>query len=245
MRLFTLIAALLSTATITLAQMGPGPSTTPTTSASAFTQMFQAMAGVTAMGSGMGIGMTGDLVVGPDGPAYIGRPIAVTGQAAAAGWQYELIAINPSDGKPKWKLSIPGGGRISIPVLAPDGNIYLTVDNYQMFYANLMGGGSMMTQSQAQANDGQLLIISQRASSATVAATVQTTSDVLSAPAIVADPSGGYLIYVVGYDMMSWSSMFGSASTAFGPGEKKLYVLAPDGSLKYSLLLSQAPAGMN
>jgi hypothetical protein len=215
---------------------GPAGTTSPSLP---YMQMFQSMGGTAMMGSGMGVGMTDDLAVGPDGTAYVIRAIAATPPAgstsSATSWQYELAAISPVDGSAAWKLPV-SGGRVSRPVLASDGLIYLTVDNYQMFYANYLAGGSMMTPSQAQANDGQLLVISHTNSSASVMLTIQAQSDVLSVPRIVADPSGSYVIYVLGYDMMSWTS---GSGTTFAPGEKMLYAYRPDGSLKFSVKLSQ------
>ena len=203
-----------------------------------FMQMFQNMGGTPMMGTGMGIGMTDDVAVSSDGTAYVIRSIATTSPAqSSTSWQFELTAISPVDGSTKWKLALPGG-RVSRAVLAADGLIYITVDNYQMFYANFMAGGSMMSSDQASANDGKLLIISATNSGATILQSIQTTSDVLSIPRIVSDPSGGYLIYVLGYDMMSWSAMPSSGSSAFAPGEKTLYAYRQDGSLKFSVKLS-------
>lgn len=215
-----------------------------------YTQMFQSAAGMGAMGSGMGVGMTEDLALDADGTAYVVRAVAsqpgTTGSQTSS-WQYELAAISPADGSVKWKLRIPGG-RLSHPTLAPDGRIFLTVDNYQMFYANYRSGGQMMTGSDAAANDGQLLIITHTDSGASVQATIQTNSDVLAAPRIVAGPSAsGYFVYVLGYDMMSWTTSTGSGlrnvmpdgSASFAPGNKVLYAYQPDGTLKFSVQLGQ------
>ena len=241
-----LFAFLIASATIATAQMGPGPRD-PTTPAGLYMQMFQSMGGTPMMGSGMGVGMTEDLAVAADGTAYVIRSISQTqmmnGSSTAPAWQFELAAISSVDGSVKWKLPIPGG-RVSTPVLASDGLIYLAIDNYQMFYANFNSGGSMMTPSQAQTNDGQVLIISPNNTSASILRTIQTASDMLSVPRIVADPAGGYLIYVLGYDMMSWTSTPGSSTETFAPGEKTLYAYRPDGTLKFSVKLSQAGNGM-
>ena len=208
-----------------------GNSTTP---AGIYMQMFRNMGGAPVMGSGMGVGMTDNLAIGSDGTAYVIRPIAPTTSASGttASWQFELDAISPADGSVKWKLQI-SGGRVSGPVLAADGLIYLTVDNYQKFYANFNFGGLMMTQAQAQASDGQVLVISASAGSASIMHTIQTSSNVLSAPRIVTDPSGGYMVYVLGYDMMDWSS----PSTSFAPAGKTLYACLSDGSMKFSTKL--------
>src|ERR1035437_5307382 len=183
------LVLLLASSTVVLAQMGgmpgggmgSGPGNTtgsggstaparnrmgsgmmnPATPSGAYMQMFQNMGGMPAMGSGMGAGMTDDMTVGPDGTAYVIRSIAnpqPVGSTASA-WQFELDAISPADGSVKWKLPI-SSGRVSNPVLASDGLIYVSVDNYQMFYANYTSGGTMMTAAQAQANDGQVLVIS-------------------------------------------------------------------------------------
>jgi hypothetical protein len=245
MTLNRVLAVLLAGVPAVMAQMGPGMGpgqNNPANPATPYMQMFQAMGGTPMMGSGMGVGMTDDLAIGSDGTAYVIRSIAPAqtdnGTQSTASWQFELAAISPVDGSASWKLQLPGG-RVSRPVLASDGTICLTVDNYQMFYSNFAKGGSMMTAEQAQASDGQLLIIS-RASGNTSTLVVQTSSDVLSAPRIVSDPAGGYLIYVLGYDMMSWTGTPGSNTSMFAPGEKTLYAYRPDGSLKFSVKLSQA-----
>lgn len=223
--------------------MGPGD-VTPTTPSGFFMRMFQNMGGTPMMGSGMGVGMTEDLTITPDGTAYVVRSIAsgqpASGSTAATSWEFELDAISPVDGSTKWKLPI-SSGRVSAPVVASDGLIYLSVDDYQMFYANFNAGGSMMTPAQAQASDGRILVISATSGSASVMRTIQTSSDVLSAPRIVADPAGGYMIYVLGYDMMSWSATSTSDAATFAPGQKTLYAYRSDGSLKFSVKL--APAG--
>lgn len=251
MKFQRLFASLLISSCLVFAQMGPvmGPGSGPSNGPSGnFMQMFQGMGGTPMMGSGMGVGMTDDLAVASDGTAYVLRSIASTtpgnGTSVSYSWQFELTAISSVDGSSMWKLPIPGG-RVSRPVLASDGLIYLTVDNYQMFYNNFTSGGSMMTPDQAQVNDGQLLVISQTKGSAAIQRTIQTASDVLSAPRIVADGSGSYLIYVLGYDMMSWTSMPGSTATTFAPGEKTLHAYRPDGSLKFSVKLSQTADGMS
>jgi hypothetical protein len=222
---------------------GPNGGTSPASLSGPYMQMFQGMGGTAMMGSGMGIGMTEDLALDADGTAYVIRAVgtaqAPAGLPTASSWQYELAAISPADGHALWKLPI-SGGRISRPSLAGDGLIYLTVDNYQMFYSNYLSGGLMMLPSQAQAIDGQLLVISHTNSSASVKLTIQTHSDVLSAPKIVADTSSSYLIYVLGYDMMSWTALPASGTVTFAPGEKILYAYKPDGSLKFSVTLSQA-----
>ncbi len=203
-------------------------------------RMFENMGATPMMGSGMGVGMTDDLTLGPDGTAYIIRSIAsaqpATGASPSYSWQFEVDAISPVDGSTKWKLPI-SSGRVSNPVLASDGLIYLSVDNYQMFYSNFSSGGTMMTAPQAQTKDGQILVISATDASASVMRTIQTSSNVLSAPKIVADPAGGYMVYVLGYDMMSWTSATPSNSATFAPGDKTLYAYRPDGSLKFSVKL--------
>jgi hypothetical protein len=221
--------------------MGSGQGN-PTTPSGLYMQMFRNMGGTPMMGSGMGVGTTDDLTVAADGTAYVIRSIASAQPAAGAttstSWQFELDAISPVDGSTKWKLPI-SSGRVSSPVLASDGLIYLTVDNYQMFYANYNSGGSLMTPAQAQSNDGQVLVISASGGSASIMRTIQTSSDVLSAPKIVADPAGGYMIYVLGYDMMSWTSTTAPNTSTFAPGEKTLYAYRSDGSSKFSVKLPQ------
>ena len=246
MKLHCVFACLLINSIVGFAQpkggtSGPGMGADPSGD---FVQMFQNMGGTPLMGTGMGVGMTDDLAVSNDGTAYVIRSIATNSPSSSGSWQYELTAISPVDGSTKWKLSLPGG-RASSPVLASDGLLYITVDSYQMFYANFMAGGSMMSQDQVSANDGKLLVISATDRGATIVHSIQTTSDVLSIPRIVGDPSGGYLIYVLGYDMMSWNAMPSSGSAAFAPGEKTLYAYRPDGSLKFSVKLSQTTGMMH
>lgn len=216
---------------------GQGAATTPT---GVYMRMFENMGATPMMGSGMGVGMTDDLTLGPDGTAYVIRSIAsaqpATGASPSYSWQFELDAISPVDGSTKWKLPITSG-RVSNPVPASDGLIYLSVDNYQMFYANFYSGGTMMTVPQAQAKDGQVLVISATNGSASVMRTIQTSSNVLSAPRIVTDSAGGYLVYVLGYDMMSWTAATSSNSASFTPGDKTLYAYRSDGSLKFSAKL--------
>lgn len=223
--------------------MGTGD-VTPTTPSGFYMQMFQKLGGTPMMGSGMGVGMTEDLTIAPDGTAYVIRSVApgqpTSATPAASSWAFELDAISPVDGSAKWKLPITSG-RVSAPVIASDGLIYLSVDNYQMFYANFNVGGSMMTPAQAQTSDGRILVISATSGSASVMRTIQTSSDVLSAPRIVADPAGGYMIYVLGYDMMSWTATSTTDAATFAPGQKTLYAYRSDGSLKFSVKL--APAG--
>lgn len=255
MRIQHLSAVIFASSSLVLAQMGGGMpggglghgQGNPTTPSGHYMQMFQSMGGTPMMGSGMGVGMTDDLTVAPDGTAYVIRSIESTrpanGTPLSASWQFELTAISPEDGSTKWKLPV-SGGRVSRPVLASDGLIYLTVDNYQMLYANFSSGGSMMTPSQAQAKDGQVLVISHSNAGASILRTIQTASDILSGPRIVADPSDSYLVYVLGYDMMSWTSTPGSNTPTFAPGEKTLYAYRPDGSLKFSVQLSQAGHGV-
>jgi hypothetical protein len=204
--------------------------------------MFATMGGTAGMGSGMGVGMTDDLAVDTDGTVYVVRAVQATSGSGMNGstsaWQFELAAISPVDGSVKWRLTIPGG-RISHPRLAKDGRIFLTVDNYQMFTANYKAGGWMMGPADAQASDGQIVIVTHTDRSAAVLRTVQTTSDVLSAPRIVVDAAGNYLVYVIGYDMMSWSQMPGNGGAAFVPGNKVLLAFAPDGQLRFSTQLGQ------
>ncbi len=213
---------------------------TPTTPTGVYMRMFENMGATPMMGSGMGVGMTDDLTLGPDGTAYVIRTVASAQPATVASplytWQFELDAISPIDGSTKWKLPI-SSGRVSNPVLASDGLIYLSVDNYQMFYANFYSGGTLMTAPQAQAKDGQVLVISATNASASVMRTIQTSSDVLSAPKIAVDPAGGYMVYVLGYDMMSWTAAASSNSATFAPGDKTLYAYRSDGSLKFSVKL--------
>lgn len=251
MSIKSLLAAVFAGSSIVLAQMsggmpgngmGPGHNL-PDTPSGQYMQMFQGMGGMPAMGSGMGVGMTDDLTIGTDGTIYVIRSIAsAQSGGASASWQFELAALSPANGSISWKLAIPGS-RVSRPVVASDGLIYLTVDNYPMFYANFASGGSMMTPEQAQANDGQLLVVTQSKGSASILRTIQIASDVLSAPRVVADSVGSYAVYVLGYDMMSWTPGAGSGSSSFGPGEKTLYSYRPDGTLKFSIALSQTPAG--
>lgn len=255
MRIQRLFTFLFASSSIMLAQMGGGMQGggmgpghgNPTTSSGLYMQMFQNMGQTPMMGSGMGVGMTDDFAVGPDGTAYVVRSIESTGSAngtpLSASWQFELTAISPVDGSANWKLPI-SSGRVSRPVLASDGLIYLAVDNYQMLYANFSSGGSMMTSSQAQTNDGRILVISQSNGTASIVRTIQTASDILSAPRIAADPSGAYLVYVLGYDMMSWTSTSASQAGTFAPGEKTLYAYRPDGSLKFSVKLSKTGNGL-
>lgn len=229
--------------TVGFAQMMGGGSGNNPSGSAPYMQMFQSMSSAGGMGSGMGIGMTEDLAVDTDGTAYVIRAVAGTqstdATSPAVNWQYELAAISPVDGSLKWKLTIPGG-RVSNPRLGGDGRIFLTVDNYQKFYANYVSGGMMMSGNQALSNDGQLIIVAHTDSSASIQASIQTSSDALSAPQIVAGTTAGsYLVYVVGYDMMSWTQGSGNSTGSFAPGNKVLYAFQPDGTLKFSVRLAQ------
>ncbi len=229
------------------AQMMPGGGNPVPDVQDAYMRMFQSAGNMGAMGSGMGVGMTEDLAVDSGGTAYVVRAVAAAQQNGMNGqnsnWQFELAAISPNDGSLQWKIRIPGG-RVSHPRLAADGRIFVTVDSYQMFYANYVSGGQMMTGADASSNEGQLVVITHTDSSASIQAVIQTNSDVLSAPRLVAEPStGSYMIYVVGYDMMSWTATpgkgMGSGTGAFAPGNKVLYAYRPDGTLKFSVQLGQ------
>ncbi len=238
------IAALCGTAAFAQMMGGGGGNNgnNMNSNAGSYMSMFATMGGTAAMGSGMGIGMTDDLAVDTDGTAYVIRAVqSAQGNgmnSSNATWQFELNAISPVDGSVKWKLTIPGG-RASHPRLGKDGKIFLTVDNYQMFSANYKSGGSQMSTADAQANDGQLVIVTHTDKSASIAKTVTTTWDVLSEPRIVAtDALGNYLVYVVGYDMMSWTQMPENARGSFVPGNKALLVYKPDGTLKFSTSLN-------
>ncbi|MRR38589.1 hypothetical protein EG829_28865 [bacterium] len=252
--IYSVLAAALGSSLVFAQMMGGGAgnnaTTTPGsgmtsgsgTASGTYLDMFSTMGGMTGMGSGMGVGMTDDLAVDTDGTAYVIRAIQsvpIPGMGAPISvWQYELVAISPVDGGVKWRLPIPGG-RISHPKLAKNNQIFLTVDNYQMFSANYKAGGSMMTGTDAQENDGQLVIVTHSDRVATILKTVQTTSDVLSAPRIVTDASGNYSVYVLGYDMMSWTQTSANTGGSFVPGNKILLAFRPDGTLKFSTPLGQ------
>ncbi len=216
--------------------MGGSPSSNPNDN---YMRMLLGYGSGGMMGSGMGFGMTGDLAVGADGTAYAIRAIAssssMMGSSSSQAWQYELDAISPANGSVLWRLQI-SGGRISQPVLTTDGLILLTVDDYQMFQPNLLTGGWMMNSNQSQSTGGHLLVISHTATSAAVAVKIAIASDMLSAPLLAANPAGGYLIYVVGFDV---TSMQTSSPSSISPPKKTLYAYTSGGALKFSVNLSQ------
>lgn len=217
--------------------MGGSPSSNPNDN---YMRMLLGYGSGGMMGSGMGFGMTGDLAIGSDGTAYAIRAIpssssSMMGSSTSQAWQYELDAISPANGSILWRLQI-SGGRVSQPVLTTDGFILLTVDDYQMYQPNLVTGSWMMNSNQSQSSGGQLLVISHTATSAAIAVKIAIASDMLSAPLLGANPAGGYLIYVVGYDVTSTQT---SSSSSISPPRKTLYAYTSGGALKFSVNLSQ------
>ncbi len=234
--LFMVAAASLGRAQTPFAGMGMGMGGGANSSNPNLTymRMFLGYGSGGMMGSGMGFGMTGDLAIGPDGTAYAMR-VTPSASSSYPAWQYELDAISPANGSILWRLPIPGG-RVSQPVIASDGLILVTVDNYQMFQPNLLMGTWMTNASQPQPAGGRLLVISHTATSASVAVTVQMSSEILSAPLLGADPSGGYLIYIVGYELMTAQT---PPAPTFSPTQKTLYAYKSTGALRFSVNLSQ------
>ena len=233
---FRFLICLLAVAPLGLAQrMGMGPGMGSANPDYGYMRMFLGNGSGGMMGSGMGFGMTGDLTLGPDGTAYVMRalpsPSATTIPVAV--WTYELDAVSPINGNILWRLPI-SGGRVSQPVLSNDGLIFVTLDDYQLFQPSTFTGMWSFSSPQTQNSTAKLLAISHTANSASIASTTSIASDVLSAPILGVDPAGGYLIYVLGYDVMSAAS-----STTFFGAQKKLYAYKSSGALKFSVNLSQ------
>ncbi|MBZ5601931.1 MAG: hypothetical protein LAO79_06470 [Acidobacteriia bacterium] len=223
----SLLIAIIATAPLVCAQMGRGGmgSSGSNSQSGSYMQMFSNGGGM--VGAGMGFGMAGDFTVAPDGTMYIVRVTGTPAQSSSTGsWQYELLAISPVNGGTLWKLQLPGG-RISQPVLSTtsDGLIFITVDD---FFS--MGIGRMAW-TQPDANSAKLLMITHTASSASIASTITPGAGALSEPSIVADPAGGYLIAVIGYDLPA------AAQFSTTPPTKTLYAYKPNGSLKFSVKL--------
>lgn len=174
--------------------------------------------------AGMGVGAMGNFSVGPDGSAYFVQRTTPTatgqiGQPAQA--NNDLIALDPQTGATKWKLALTGN-RISGPVAAKDGQVFLTIGDSAMW-----SGVGQTTGSQSAA---KLLVVS---ATGTVLKTTEVESDFVSAP-ILAGDAPNYVVYVVGYD----AGTTGSA----GPieqSERTLYAYYPDGTLKFKAKLGQ------
>lgn len=212
--------------------MGPGNSGSPLNTGTNSMQ-----------GIGSGMGMSGAMgaremmegpVIGPDGTIYVVRfaptSAASQGMMDSAASQYELAALNPLNGSPKWKLAI-AGTMISEPVLGKDGKIFMTASDFAM--AGQGQSGTMMGSDDAAGSSGKsrLLIVTPYETTASISAAITVDSDVLSAPRIADDGSGSYVIYATGFEM-------GAGTGAIAGGQKTLYAFTPAGSVKFSVKLN-------
>ncbi len=201
------------------------------------------------MGAGMGGGMMDGPAVGPDGTAYIVRRAdtpASSGQMMPQGQsqiRYELVAISPLDGKPRWTLVIQAS-RISEPAVARDGRIFLTVDDTPMGVQG-QPGGMMNPGTRATPNKAKLITVIAGPNSAQIQNAVEVDSDVLSAPKIaITDTAGNYVVYAYGTEMAGMGSRNTDDRDSLPAGERDLYVFGPDGRFKFRVKLSQAQVGI-
>ena len=187
------------------------------------------------MGQAMsGMGASGP-VVAPDSTAYSLRQSTRTGMGMmSTGGGYELVAISPIDGSDRWKLQL-SGYLFSQPVLAPDGNIFLTDSEPGMMFDFTSGMWGPTTRGDT-AQKSQLIVISTTPGSARIVNQVEIDVDMLSQPVIASDGAGGYIVYVITFDMGQPGAMMQSGNNAV---ERYLHAFLPDGTLKFKVKLGQ------
>jgi outer membrane protein assembly factor BamB len=144
--------------------------------------------------------------------------------------QYELVALNPLNGTPKWKLAITGT-MVSEPVLGKDGKIFMTASDFAMNGQGQSGGMMNSGTSTTTSGKSRLLIVTPYPTTASITATITVDSDVLSAPRTAADGSGSYVIYATGFEM-------GTDTDAIASGQKTLYAFTPAGATKFTVKLN-------
>jgi outer membrane protein assembly factor BamB len=150
------------------------------------------------------------------------------------------VAVNPADGTDRWTLPL-NGYMFSAPVLAPDGNIFLTDSEPGTMFDWSSGTWVPGTRGNA-GQKSRLFVIAATPASAGIVAQVEIDVDLLSVPAIASDGAGGYLVYVNTFDMgQPGAMMFGG-----NPGvDRYLYAFLPDGTLKFKVALGQMSWGFN
>lgn len=182
------------------------------------------------MGGGMGSTIWGP-AVGADGTAYVVRQTAGGNNASAnqIAVTSELAAIDKT-GKVIWTLPVDGP-LVSQPVLASDGQIFLTVSGFNFGFGTPTGNNSNAV------GQSKLLIVPANGGNAQ---SVTIDADVLSVPKVVPDGSS-YSIYVTASDMgfMGWMWNFGSAGGQRSTGGSDLYAFSSNGTLKFSVPLSR------
>jgi hypothetical protein len=182
------------------------------------------------MMSGSLAGMMGGnsgLTIGSDGTLYITR-LAASQSQTSQNSTGQLTAID-TNGNAKWTLTINGAA--SQPVLGKDGLLFATTSDWMSW----MYSGSTT----APSTKPNLLIINPGTTSASVVATVPLQGDIASAPQIGTDNAGGYIVYVVTFDMPDGTIMTNSSASG-----TYLYAFSPSGTQKYRLQLSQGGFGM-
>ena len=183
-------------------------------------------------GMGMGSGMMNDLAVGPDGSVYVLRRLGTPRsggmmQGGNAGeWKTELVAIDGRNGAEKWKLEIDAE-MVSEPAFAKDGRLFVTAADI----VRTQAGGTITV-----ARKARLLVIRPVGTGASIIATADVESDVLSAPRIAPDES---LVYATGFEMagVMWNSTDNDSVPA---GQSDLYAFGLDGSRKFKVTIGRA-----
>ena len=198
-------------------------------------------------GMGSGMGMSGAMgsremmdgpTVGPDGPVYVVRQssAATSNQGIvspnSSASKYELVALSARDGSANWKLEITGT-MVSEPTLGKDGRIFMTASDFAMNGTSQSGGGMMNPGTTITPLKSRLIIVTAGPTAAQITKSVEVDSDVLSAPKAATDESGNYVIYVTGFEMGI------DDKDAIASGQKHLYAFTPDGSIKFSVKISQ------
>ncbi|MFB3816013.1 MAG: hypothetical protein ACE14L_18070 [Terriglobales bacterium] len=185
---------------------------------------------LTGMMGGSFASMTGNgsgLAVGTDGTLYLIRGVApqAQGQVPQPGTT-QLSAID-SNGNPRWTLPI-NSTSASQPALGKDGTLFVTTSDLSNWMYN--------RNTQADGITPSLLIVKPAETTASIVATVPLAGQIASAPQIVADNAGGYVVYVTTADMFNTTG----SNTVATASRSYLYAFSPAGDLKYRLQLNEA-----